>query len=95
MTKLFTNYDNKLAIVKISGGGGEASKEYLPIYEDLGTGVSYFAEAEFGVANVSNPVWRIKRLTVTGLNTLIEMPYDHFDLFTAIWDDRATYTYTD
>lgn len=60
--------------------------------DDVGGGISYVGEADPGTTS-SSALWRIKRLTETGPDVVVEWA-DGTNAFTKEWDERLTYTYS-
>lgn len=50
----------------------------------------YIGQAAIG-SGTSSPAWRIQKITITGPNTDISWSGSNF---TAVWDDRASLSYT-
>lgn len=60
--------------------------------DDVGAGVTYVGEADPGSAN-GDDVWRIKRITESGADIVIEWANGSSD-FENEWDDRLTLPYS-
>lgn len=75
------------------GQGFKFSKEApeLTKVDEASATVTYMGVASFGTAT-SAPDWQIKRITVSGTVTTIE--YAYLGNYTAVWDDRASLSYT-
>ena len=66
---------------------------YDKIIDEEDSTTTYIGETKHKGATVSDAVWRISKITVSGTQTGIFWA-DGDDGFTKIWDDRTTYTYT-
>lgn len=60
--------------------------------DDAGGGVSYVGRAKPGTIT-SIPQWQIKRLTITGADSVVEWA-DGNNKFDNVWDNRAALTYS-
>lgn len=58
--------------------------------EDVDGNPVYVGEAEIGVANEANPVWRIKKISYSPLK--VEWAEGSI-AFNKVWNDRTSYNY--
>lgn len=60
-------------------------------YDEASSTVSYIGEATFGALD-SDPIWRIRRMTLTGNNFVIDWANSNAE-FNHVWNDRASLSY--
>lgn len=75
-----------------TGGGGASASTYATRVDEASATVTYVGEAQPGVAAAS-ALWRIKRITVSGVVTLIEWADGNSD-FDNVWNNRASLSYS-
>lgn len=68
--------------------------EYMPkpIIDEVSPTVTYIGFAHFG-AKMSEPLWRIERVTIAGTVTIIEYGDNSME-FNSVWDNRLTINYS-
>lgn len=69
-----------------------AISAYASRIDDAGSGVTYVGEAAAG-SGAASSVWRIKRITETGADAVIEWA-GGVATFTKVWNSRAGYSYS-
>lgn len=67
-------------------------KDVQKKFDEASNTVTYIGEAESGSAS-SDPVWRIKKFTVSGSITSLQWASGNTD-YDKIWDNRTSYTYS-
>ena len=75
----------------VSIGGGTGSTQLALQLDSAGSGITYIGEAAVGSAT-SASAWRIKRMTETGSDLVIEWA-DGNAGFDNVWDDRGSLSY--
>lgn len=84
----------KSVYVQVAGGGSSNGRkmDLETIVDEPDAATTYVGYARLGYAITSEPNWKIKRLTVSGTETIIQWADSNAD-FSHIWDDRAILTY--
>ena len=64
---------------------------YITKIEELSGNVTYIGKAARGSLDAA-AVWQIKKIIIVGAVITVSFA-DKVDMFTKVWDDRASYTY--
>lgn len=75
-----------------AGSGGSRKMDYETIVDEANDTTTYVGYAKPGYADTSQANWKIKRIRISGTETIIEFADSNAD-FDNVWDDRASLDY--
>jgi hypothetical protein len=82
--------DGSAVTQPVSGTVTTLQQQYATRLDEISTTVNYIGSAPVGSAT-SSATWLIKRLTVSGTQTIIQFASASYN---QVWDNRASLTYT-